>query len=119
MRSKTHSPGIVRHDRCRCLQLTLGTESLKRCDFVSLEHTPNCIVQCPVKLDQATMMACRWVIVTNGDNEYSSSTFQELAQAGNMDIVAFDYYSRYQRPTAPPCERFAQAQGLPACKVNK
>ena len=36
-----------------------------------------------------------------------------------VDLVAFDFYSRFQRPTAPSCERFAAAPGLPACKRNR
>ncbi len=40
-----------------------------------------------------------WVIVTNGDNEYASTLFSRLEQARDADIVAFDFYSRYQRVT--------------------
>jgi hypothetical protein len=39
------------------------------------------------------------VIVTNGDNEYASTLFSRLEQARDADIVAFDFYSRYQRVT--------------------
>lgn len=35
------------------------------------------------------------------------------------DLVAVDFYSRYQRPTAPSCERFAATPGAPACKPNR
>lgn len=35
------------------------------------------------------------------------------------DVVAVDFYSRYQRPTAPSCDRFAAGVGAPACKVNR
>ena len=43
-----------------------------------------------------------------------------MAEAGtDADLVAVDFYSRYQRPTAPSCERFAAAPGAPACKTNR
>jgi hypothetical protein len=43
-----------------------------------------------------------------------------VAEAGtDADLVAVDFYSRYQRPTAPSCERFAAAPGAPACKTNR
>ena len=60
----------------------------------------------------------KWVIMTNGDNEYSSTLFDELGQHTDADLVALDYYSRYQRPTAKPCERFAAEPTKPACKQN-
>ena len=44
----------------------------------------------------------RWVVITNGDNEYSSDLFTELESHAEADLVALDYYSRYQRPTAKP-----------------
>ncbi len=34
-------------------------------------------------------------------------------------MLAVDFYSRFQRPTAPSCERFAAAPGAPACKRNR
>ncbi len=37
----------------------------------------------------------------------------------DADLVAVDFYSRYQRPTAPSCERFAATPGAPACKTNR
>jgi hypothetical protein len=61
----------------------------------------------------------RWVVVTNGDNEYASTAFSEIIAAGHADIVAMDFYSRYQRSTGPPCSRFSQADNLPPCKPNK
>ena len=38
---------------------------------------------------------------------------------GAVDLVAVDFYSRYQRPTAPSCKRFAAVPGGPACKTNR
>eukprot|EP00884_Botryococcus_braunii_P001944 jgi/Botrbrau1/11750/Bobra.0195s0075.1 len=54
------------------------------------------------------------------DNAIRAYTFLErLMTAGDVDLVAFDYYSRYQRSTGPPCLRFASAADLPRCKDNK
>ena len=41
------------------------------------------------------------VVVANGDSLYDSRFVAEVQQAaaGGADIVAFDYYSRFQRPT--------------------
>ena len=72
----------------------------------------------------------KWLVVTNGDNEYGASfttqvtdisTSKSSKSSGSKspDIVAFDFYSRYQRPTAPPCDRFHAWPGIPACKPNK
>lgn len=59
-----------------------------------------------------------WVVVTNGDNEYADTLFATLlATPPDDDIVALNFYSRYQRPTAAPCERFLP--GGPVCKVNR
>lgn len=41
----------------------------------------------------------RWVVITNGDNDYDPQFMSELAQQQDAEAVAFDYYSRYQRPT--------------------
>jgi hypothetical protein len=41
----------------------------------------------------------QWVLVTNGDNEYASSFFEKVAAVNDTDLVAVDYYSRYQRVT--------------------
>lgn len=41
-------------------------------------------------------------MVTNGDNDYDSNFFSRLLLEGKdskVDAVAFDYYSRFQRPT--------------------
>ena len=61
----------------------------------------------------------QWVLATNGDNEYADTFFEEIQSSQGSDVVAFDFYSRYQRSTAAPCERFAHAPDLPACKPNK
>ena len=52
----------------------------------------------------------RWLMVTNGDNEYSANFMQQVLDAGDVDLVAFDFYSRFQRVTAPACQRFASAE---------
>lgn len=44
---------------------------------------------------------------------------RRLMSAGDVDLVAFDYYSRYQRSTGPPCLRFAAGADFPRCKDNK
>jgi hypothetical protein len=41
----------------------------------------------------------RWVVVTNGDNDYDPKFLSVLVQQRDAEAVAFDYYSRYQRPT--------------------
>eukprot|EP00878_Enallax_costatus_P036477 GHUV01040967.1.p1 GENE.GHUV01040967.1~~GHUV01040967.1.p1 ORF type:complete len:318 (+),score=72.11 GHUV01040967.1:2345-3298(+) len=61
----------------------------------------------------------RWVVVTNGDNDYDPQFMTVLAQQQDAEAVAFDYYSRYQRPTGTPCERFTAGPGLPSCKTNE
>ncbi|KAK9840401.1 hypothetical protein WJX74_009271 [Apatococcus lobatus] len=61
----------------------------------------------------------QWVLATNGDNEYADTFFEQIQSSQGSDVVAFDFYSRYQRSTAAPCERFAHAPNLPACKPNK
>ncbi|KAI3435905.1 hypothetical protein D9Q98_001963 [Chlorella vulgaris] len=62
----------------------------------------------------------KWLVVTNGDNEYADTFMQLVRGVGpGADLVAVDFYSRFQRPTAPSCERFAAAPGLPACKRNR
>ncbi|DBB10253.1 TPA: hypothetical protein ACH3X3_001818 [Trebouxia sp. C0006] len=67
---------------------------------------------------RACPRSTKWVVITNGDNEYSSTLFEELDHHPDADVVALDYYSRYQRPTAKPCERFSAEPGKPACKQN-
>lgn len=37
--------------------------------------------------------------MTNGDNEYASSFFSRIGEVKEADIVAVDFYSRYQRMT--------------------
>lgn len=59
-----------------------------------------------------------WVVFTNGDNEYHEDAFAML-DGITGDAVAWDMYSRYQRPTGVPCERFQAAAGVPPCKVNR
>ncbi|MEW5310668.1 MAG: hypothetical protein WDW38_002444 [Sanguina aurantia] len=60
-----------------------------------------------------------WVVVTNGDNNYDASFLSELVSSPkDADAVAFDFYSRYQRPTGAPCDRFTAGPGLPLCKEN-
>lgn len=61
----------------------------------------------------------RWLVVSNGDNDYDPSFLSVLAEQHGAEVVAFDYYSRFQRPTAVPCERFAAGPGLPPCKTNE
>ncbi|KAF8065512.1 EXOSC8 [Scenedesmus sp. PABB004] len=60
----------------------------------------------------------RWVVVTNGDNDYDARFMAALVKHDGAEAVAFDYYSRYQRPTGTPCARFAAGRGLPPCKAN-
>ncbi len=51
-----------------------------------------------------------WVVATNGDNVYGRHFIQRILDKGSdssVDLVAFDFYSRYQRPTMPSCERFS------------
>lgn len=74
-------------------------------------------------LTDAAIRACpshaKWVVVTNGDNTYDPTFLEEvLAAPPDSDVVAVDFYSRYQRPTAAPCERFEEGPGLPPCKEN-
>jgi hypothetical protein len=57
--------------------------------------------------------------VTNGDNQYADSFLQSVLEAGDVDLVAFDFYSRFTRPTAPSCDRFsAFAAGRKGCGVG-
>ncbi len=40
------------------------------------------------------------MVVTNGDNTYDPAFLEEvLAAPPDSDVVAVDFYSRYQRPT--------------------
>ena len=62
-----------------------------------------------------TTTACpdnsRWVVITNGDYLYDSRFVETIYSAPpDMDAVAVDFYSRYQRPTgAGTTEESAQA----------
>eukprot|EP00882_Tetradesmus_deserticola_P018564 GHRQ01019939.1.p1 GENE.GHRQ01019939.1~~GHRQ01019939.1.p1 ORF type:complete len:144 (+),score=32.35 GHRQ01019939.1:1188-1619(+) len=47
----------------------------------------------------------RWVGVTNGDNDYDPKFLSVLVQQQDAEVVAFDYYSRYQRPTGACAKR--------------
>lgn len=39
-------------------------------------------------------------MVTNGDNDYASTFFSRIAGVqGPVDLIAFDFYSRYHRAT--------------------
>ncbi|MEW5307790.1 MAG: hypothetical protein WDW36_010166 [Sanguina aurantia] len=74
-------------------------------------------------LTDAAMAGCdtltQWVLPTNGDNEYDARLLPRLsAVPPAVGLVALDYYSRYQRPTARPCERFAAGASFPSCKAN-
>ena len=53
-----------------------------------------------------------WFLVTNGDNEYATTLFSHLEQSRDADIVAFDFYSRYQRTTG---ERGTASPRLLSC----
>ena len=73
-----------------------------------------------------------WLVVTNGDNEYADSFMARVIEESSNktngdkdvgsappDIVAFDFYSRFQRITMPACERFAaRPPPAPLCKSN-
>ena len=62
----------------------------------------------------------QWVLATNGDNLYAKDAFQAILDAPeDADVVALDYYSRYQRSTGPPCMRFAASSKAPPCKENR
>ena len=43
------------------------------------------------------------MVITNGDNEYEPRFIPRLLGVPRgVGIVAFDFYSRYQRPTGKP-----------------
>ncbi|GAX74196.1 hypothetical protein CEUSTIGMA_g1645.t1 [Chlamydomonas eustigma] len=68
---------------------------------------------------RACPLDTRWVIVTNGDNEYDDQYIPRMTSVPlDYDIIAFDFYSRYQRVTATPCDRFAADASAPLCKEN-
>jgi hypothetical protein len=56
-----------------------------------------------------------WVVVTNGDNKYHKEVFSSLLGEADADAVAWDFYSRYYRPTGIPCERL---QVRLCCSIN-
>jgi hypothetical protein len=67
--------------------------------------------------------SAEWIVGTNGDNLYGRSFVENIINASQedprADLVAFDFYSRYQRPTMPPCDRFSsQRSKSPPCKRN-
>lgn len=67
-----------------------------------------------------------WVVATNGDNVYGRHFIHHVLERGadaSVDLVAFDFYSRYQRPTMPSCDRFssepsASPMSVAPCKKN-
>ena len=70
---------------------------------------------------QAASLIIHWDIISQSTMrslEPKQVTLQVMA-VQKADIVAMDFYSRYQRSTGPPCTRFSQADHLPPCKVNK
>jgi len=78
------------------------------------------------QLTDEAVRACppstEWVVITNGDNTYDLKFVEEvLSTPDAYDVVALDFYSRYQRPTAPPCTRFAanKDDSMPKCKSNE
>jgi endonuclease/exonuclease/phosphatase (EEP) superfamily protein YafD len=41
-----------------------------------------------------------WLVTSNGDNDYDPEFLATAVKQGQQaDVVAFDYYSRFQRPT--------------------
>lgn len=92
-----------------------------------LSAPPNGLPVCPPRTE--------WLLVTNGDNEYGAGFLSRalaeggsdqvqgaeggMEHGGRADIVAFDFYSRFQRVTAPSCERFAVQTQRPLCKRNR
>lgn len=65
--------------------------------------TEKAIAMCP--------LSARWLLVTNGDNQYNSTVFDHLDDA--YDITAFDFYSRH-RPTwsRGECDAYSPRDGL-------
>lgn len=53
----------------------------------------------------------QWVVATNGDNLYGRGFVSKILEVARdeTDIVSFDFYSRYQKPTMPSCDRFTLA----------
>jgi hypothetical protein len=44
----------------------------------------------------------QWLVVTNGDNDYDPSFLSVLVQQQGAEVVAFDFYSRFHRPSGTP-----------------
>ncbi len=85
----------------------------------NLPHTTNHTHACNLPHNTVCSADTEWLIVTNGDNEYASTLYAELeATPDDVDLLAFDYYSRYQRSTGPPCYRFSPGTMAPKCKRN-
>mmetsp|Transcript_7006 Transcript_7006/g.13794 ORF Transcript_7006/g.13794 Transcript_7006/m.13794 type:complete len:521 (-) Transcript_7006:400-1962(-) len=69
--------------------------------------------------DSAVYIGCspdaEWLVVTNGDNLYGESFIQVLSEVeSSVDVVAFDYYSRYQNISGKACDRFRFRPALSA-----
>jgi hypothetical protein len=61
----------------------------------------------------ATGPACprntEWLVTSNGDNDYDPDFLATVVKQGQQaDVVAFDYYSRFQRPTGEGCSQLVQ-----------
>jgi hypothetical protein len=41
----------------------------------------------------------QWLVVTNGDNDYDPSFLSVLVEQQGAEVVAFDFYSRFHRPS--------------------
>ena len=67
-------------------------------DSPSPAPCPSCAMSPPF-LSPACPKDTRWLAVTNGDNEYDPSFLSVLVEQEGAEVVAFDYYSRFQRPT--------------------
>lgn len=82
-------------------------------------HGPNTVAAayccCLLLLPPACPPETRWVVVTNGDNDYDPHFMSVLAQQREAEAVAFDYYSRYQRPTG----RFQSPGFMPLASVAR
>lgn len=51
-------------------------------------------------LSAACAPSTEWVIITNGDNMYDDKFVESILDTPpDKDVIAFDFYSRYQRPT--------------------
>jgi hypothetical protein len=70
---------------------------------------------------QACHPKTEWLVVSNGDNIYGKNFVHSVLResASRTDLIAFDFYSRFNRPTMPPCYRFAPSYNhLNNCKEN-